>query len=93
LLALAQTVLHPSSIDIDAASHVVDVEGFVSVSQSAAPAASRPTISLTGTRVTKLTNDLHGENAVTVLPFTGAQGLLTRFTEVLKNAVPGVYRG
>jgi CRISPR-associated protein Cst2 len=97
LLALTQTLLHPKgALTSTQLPHVVDLEGFISLSQSAAAA---PLISpLTddfiarGQDVAALTNRLHGDGAAYVLPFQGAQGLLEQTVAVLDSAQPGVYR-
>lgn len=97
LLALTQTLLHPKgALTSTQLPHVVDVEGFVSVSQSAAAA---PLVSPLldrfierGTAITEVTNRLHGEGAVDLWAFSGADELLSRFADVLDVSAPGVYR-
>jgi CRISPR-associated protein Cst2 len=98
LLALTQTVLHPKgALTSTQLPHVVDVEGFVSVSQSAAAA---PLISPLmdnfierGAGVADLTNRLHGEGAVYTVPFNGAEQMLSCFVDALDSSAPGKYRG
>lgn len=96
LMALAQTVLHPKgALTSTQLPHVVDVEGFVSVSASAAAA---PLISPLNDnfipraeRTAELLNVLHNHKAVEVLPFNGGEGLLERITDVVQNGEPGQY--
>ncbi|NUQ05476.1 MAG: DevR family CRISPR-associated autoregulator [Anaerolineae bacterium] len=98
LLALAQTLLHPKgALTSTQLPHVVDIEGFVSVSQTA---ASAPLISpLTdgyiqrGMDIAQGINRLHGANAVDVLPFAGGEGLLNQLASLVEDGAPGVYRG
>ncbi|MCC6800492.1 MAG: DevR family CRISPR-associated autoregulator [Anaerolineae bacterium] len=97
LMALAQTVLHPKgALTSTQLPHVVDVEGFVSVSSSAAAA---PLISPLADNfierandVSSLINRVHGENAVYLLPFAGQEGLLGQLADVIETTTPGQYR-
>ncbi|MBN8593104.1 MAG: DevR family CRISPR-associated autoregulator [Anaerolineae bacterium] len=97
LLALGQVLLQPKgALTSTQMPHVVDVQGFVSLSQSAAAA---PLISpLTdnfierGLGVGEMLNRLHGQHAVQVQSFAGAQGLLESIDWSLADAAPGVYR-
>lgn len=96
LLALAQTILHPKgALTSTQLPHVVDVEGFVSVSGSS---ASAPLISpLTdgyverAGGVAQAINGLYPNANVRVYPFAGQEGLLARIGEVLSDAEPGMY--
>lgn len=96
LLALAQTILHPKgALTSTQLPHVVDVEGFVSVSGSS---ASAPLISpLTdgyverAAGVAQAINGLYPNANVEVYPFAGQEGLLARISEVLADAEPGAY--
>jgi len=96
LLAMAQTVLHPKgALTSTQLPHVVDVEGFVSVSTSAAAA---PLISpldpdyLTRVeRVAGLLNRLHGADAVQVQSFQGSEGLLEQMATIVETYEPGQY--
>lgn len=96
LLALAQTLLHPKgALTSTQLPHVVDVEGFVSVSTSAAAA---PLLSpLTDNFIERagslagLLNRLHGEDAVAVAPFSGGEGLLQTVAEMVETSAPGRY--
>ncbi len=98
LLALAQTLLHPKgALTSTQLPHVVEIEGFVSVSQTA---ASAPLISplsdgyiQRGIDIAQGINRLHGENAVAVLPFAGGEGLLGKLADVFETSTPGLYRG
>jgi CRISPR-associated protein Cst2 len=97
VMALAQTVLHPKgALTSTQLPHVVDVEGFVSTSSSAAAA---PLISPLadgfidqGYDIAQLINRLHGENAVSLLPFAGSEGLLAQLADVVEHTTPGQYR-
>ncbi len=97
LMALAQSVLHPKgALTSTQLPHVVDVEGFVSVSSSAAAA---PLISPLADNfverasdVSGLINRVHGEQAVYLMPFAGQEGLLGRVADVIETAAPGQYR-
>jgi CRISPR-associated protein Cst2 len=97
LLALSQVLLQPKgALTSTQLPHVVDLEGFVSLSQSAAAA---PLISpLTdnfinrGHEVGGWLNRLHGGDAVQVQAFAGAQGLLEAVAQALDKSDPGVYR-
>jgi CRISPR-associated protein Cst2 len=97
VMALAQTVLHPKgALTSTQLPHVVDVEGFVSISSSAAAA---PLISPLadgfvdqGYNIAQLVNRLHGENAVSLLPFAGSEGLLAQLADVVEHTTPGQYR-
>lgn len=96
LLALAQTLLHPKgALTSTQLPHVVDVEGFVSVSTSAAAA---PLLSpLTDNFIERadnlagLLNRLHGQDAVAVAPFSGGEGLLHTVAEMVETSAPGRY--
>jgi CRISPR-associated protein Cst2 len=96
LLALAQTVLHPKgALTSTQLPHVVDVEGFVSVSSTAAAA---PLISPLDPdylgrvdRVAGLLNQLHGTDAVSVRKFKGSEGLLEQMATIVENYTPGHY--
>jgi CRISPR-associated protein Cst2 len=97
LLALAQVLLQPKgALTSTQLPHVVDLEGFISLSQSAAAA---PLLSpLTdrfierGQEIGGWLNQLHGEGAVQVQPFAGPQGLLASVAGALNESAPGVYR-
>lgn len=97
LMALAQTVLHPKgALTSTQLPHVVDVQGFVSVSASAAAA---PLISpLAGDYIDRaqqtamMLNRLHGAESVVVNPFSSGQDLLGVLAGLLDEVEPGVYR-
>jgi len=97
LMALAQSVLHPKgALTSTQLPHVVDVEGFITVSSSAAAA---PLISPLADNfierageVSGLINRLYGENAVYLLPFAGQEGLLSQIADVIESTTPGQYR-
>ncbi|HML22998.1 MAG TPA: DevR family CRISPR-associated autoregulator [Aggregatilinea sp.] len=97
LMALVQTVLHPKgALTSTQLPHVVDVEGFVSVSTSAAAA---PLISPLADNfihrandIAGLVNRIHGENAVSLLPFAGSEGLLAQIADVVETVTPAQYR-
>lgn len=97
LMGLAQSILHPKgALTSTQLPHVVDLEGFVSISSSAAAA---PLISplaegfdTRAQNIAGLLNRMHGrEDAVAVLPFSGAEGLLEQLTAVLESCEPGRY--
>jgi CRISPR-associated protein Cst2 len=96
LLALAQTVLHPKgALTSTQFPHVVDVEGFVSTSESAAAA---PLISplnddyiARAGRTAELLNRLHGSDSVHVKSFAGGEGLLEQMADILDRYEPGRY--
>lgn len=98
LLAITQTLLHPKgALTSTQLPHVVDLEGYVSLSESAAAA---PLISPLNdnyheraAQVVELTNRLYGGRAVDLAAFSGADGLLATFDDLLRDAVPGQYRG
>ncbi len=98
LAALAQTLLHPKgALTSTQLPHIVEIEGFVSVSQTAAAA---PLISpLTdnyigrGIDIAAGINRLHGDNAVEVLPFAGGETLLSQLATLFETSTPGTYRG
>jgi CRISPR-associated protein Cst2 len=98
LLALTQTLLHPKgALTSTQLPHIVELEGFVSVSQSAATA---PFISPLAddfigrsADLVAMTNKLYGNNASTIYPFMGGTELLGQFGTVLDGAVAGKYRG
>ncbi|MDZ4670739.1 MAG: DevR family CRISPR-associated autoregulator [Phototrophicales bacterium] len=98
LLALTQTLLHPKgALTSTQLPHIVELEGFVSVSESAATA---PFISPLAddfigrsADLVAMTNKLYGNNASTIYPFMGGTELLGQFDIVLNNAVAGKYRG
>ncbi len=95
LLALAQTVLQPKGAATSTQlPHVLDIEGFVSVSSSAAAA---PLISPLvddyrdrADSVAGLLNQMYSES-VYVLPFAGQDGLLEQVNRVVTNYGPGRY--
>jgi CRISPR-associated protein Cst2 len=97
LLALAQTVIQPKgALTSTQLPHVLEIEGFVSVSTSAAAA---PLISplvddytQRAEQVAGLLNQMHGES-VGVLPFSGQDGLLEQIGAVIGNYGPGRYGG
>jgi len=97
LLALAQTVLQPKgALTSTQLPHVLEIEGFVSVSTSAAAA---PLISplvddytQRAEQVAGLLNQMHGDS-VGVLPFSGQDGLLQQIEVVVNNYGPGRYGG
>jgi CRISPR-associated protein Cst2 len=96
LMSLAQTVLHPKgALTSTQLPHVVDAQGFVSVSSSAAAAPLLSPLADNfmdrGSEIARLINRLHGENAVQVLPFDGSEGLLGRLADVIENTEPGQY--
>ncbi len=96
LMALAQTVIHPKgALTSTQLPHVVDMEGFVSISSSAAAA---PLVSPLadnfierGTDITDLLNRMHGQDAVQLLPFGKTEGLLAQLAGVLETSVAGEY--
>lgn len=96
LIALAQTVLHPKgALTSTQLPHVVDLEGFVSLSSSAAAA---PLISPLSNdfieraiQTKDLLNRLHGDETVQVQPFEGSAGLLERMATIVENSQPGRY--
>jgi CRISPR-associated protein Cst2 len=97
LLALGQVLLQPKgALTSTQLPHVVDVQGFVSLSQSAAAA---PLVSPLmdnfverGQNVGAMLRQLHGEKTVFVLPFQGPEELLGRVGDTLESAAPGLYR-
>lgn len=97
LLALTQTLLHPKgALTSTQLPHVVELEGFVSVSQSAATA---PFISPLNNDfigrsadLVAMTNKLYGNNAASIHPFIGGTELLGQFDTILSGAVAGKYR-
>lgn len=96
-LALAQTVLHPKgALTSTQLPHVVDIEGFVSTSSSAAAA---PLISplddnyiYRAQRTAELLNQLHRDASVNVRPFTGSEGLLEQMVDLVNDNEPGGYK-
>jgi CRISPR-associated protein Cst2 len=98
LLALSQSILHPKgALTSTQLPHVVDIQGYVSFSQTAAAA---PLISpLHDEYVTKaknvanMNNRLYGRDSNYVLEFSGGDGLLEQFAQIIDNTAPGVYRG
>lgn len=98
LLALTQTLLHPKgALTSTQLPHVVELEGFVSVSQSAATA---PFISPLadnfigrGVDLVEMTNRLYGNQTAAIFPFMGGTELLGQFDTILNGAVAGTYRG
>jgi len=96
LLALAQTILHPKgALTSTQLPHVLDVEGFVSISTSAAAAPLISPLSENfiqrGDTMAGLLNQLHGENAVGVYPFAGGENLLEILSAIINNYQPGQY--
>lgn len=98
LLALAQTLLHPKgALTSTQLPHVVDVEGYVSISTSAAAA---PLISPLNdnyveraSKTADLLNRLHAQtDAVQVAKFAGNEGLLTSLDGLLDIYEAGQYR-
>lgn len=97
LMALAQTVLHPKgALTSTQLPHVVEVEGFVSASASAAAA---PLISplLDGyveraQGTAQMLNRLHGADSVLVNAFQGGQELLGVLADLLDQVEPGSYQ-
>lgn len=97
LMALAQTLLHPTgALTSTQLPHLLEVEGFLSVSTSA---ASAPLISPLvddyvdrAGQVAGLLNGMHGES-VAVMPFNGQDGLLHQMGEVIGYYGPGRYGG
>lgn len=97
LLALAQAVLHPKgALTSTQLPHVLEIDGFVSISTSAATA---PLISPLvddylprAEQVAHLLNGLHGDS-VAVLPFSGQHGLLQQISDVVGYYGPGRYGG
>jgi CRISPR-associated protein Cst2 len=97
LLALAQTLMHPKgALTSTQLPHVLEVEGFLSVSTSAAaaPLVSPLTdgyIQRAG-QIAVMLNRLHGET-VGVLPFQGQEGLLGQIAGVVEGYSAGRYGG
>ena len=97
LIALVQTLLHPKgALTSTQLPHVVDMQGFVSLSQSAAAA---PLLSPLhddfldrGDKIAIGINQLYGREVVAVGRFDGQDGLLEQFGAI-RDAVPGVYGG
>lgn len=95
VLALGQTLLRPKgALTSTQLPHVVDVEGYIGLSSSAAAAPMlSPLIDDYQERALSLAdklNVLHGKGAVQVLPFNGADELLDRLAVVVDYA-PGTY--
>jgi len=95
LLALAQTVTHPKgALTSTQLPHVVDMEGYISISQSAtaAPLISPLSEAFIGramqTRDTL--NTLYGQDIVEIKPFQGSEGLLSEMASIVDYA-PGQY--
>lgn len=96
LLALAQTVLHPKgALTSTQLPHVVDLEGFLSVSSSAAAAPLISPLSEDfigrGQQTAALLNRLHGAETVSVRPFAGSEGLLAQMADLVDGSEPGTY--
>lgn len=98
LLALGQTLLHPKgALTSTQLPHVVDIQGYVSFSESAVAA---PLISpLNDAFVEKakniatLNNRLYGTDVNYVLDFSGGDGLLSQLAMIIDNTSAGTYRG
>ncbi len=97
LIALAHSVLHPKgALTSTQFPHVVDIEGFISTSTSAAAA---PLISpldddfiYRASRTAELLNTLHGQqDAVHIRGFRGGEQLLEEITSIVTNNTPGQY--
>lgn len=95
LLALAQTLIHPKgALTSTQLPHVVEMDGFISTSTSA---ASAPLLSpLTDgyvERAQRVAGSLNGlyDDSVGILPFAGQDGLLEQMSEVLGFYGPGRY--
>lgn len=98
MLALIQSVLHPrGALTSTQLPHVVDMEGYLSVSYSSAAAPMLSPLSdgfIERTeRISDGINQLHGKDAVAVFPFAGQEGLLAQANQVLATSVVGQYRG
>lgn len=96
LLALAQTVLHPKgALTSTQLPHVVEVEGFVSLSTSAASAPMVTPLADDfvgrGQKRAELLNQMYGEGAVAVLPFATGEDLLGQFNLLLEESAAGRY--
>lgn len=97
LLAMAQTVLHPKgALTSTQLPHVVGIQGYVSLSTSAAAA---PLISPlmedfedAAEKTAAMLNKLHGDSSVEVGKFDSGEGLLNAMGYVLNGFAPGVYR-
>lgn len=95
VLALGQTLLHPKgALTSTQLPHVVDLEGYVGVSFSAAaaPMLSPLLDDYVGQTlaIADRLNRLHGDGAVMILPFAHADGLLEQL-EVVLGYQPGRY--
>lgn len=96
LLALAQTVLHPKgALTSTQLPHVVDIEGFVSMSENAiaAPLISPLADDYIGQaeETANTLNSLYGADAVAVQQFSGGNGLLSELGKIAENNVAGRY--
>lgn len=97
LLALVQTLIHPKgALTSTQLPHVVDLEGFVSLSQSAAAAPLvsplHPQFIERAAGIAQQLNRLHGQDSIALLPFSGAEHLLGQVAASLDGAVPSQYR-
>lgn len=97
LLALAQTLLQPKgALTSTQMPHVVDMQGYVSLSSRAAtaPLSSplRDDFVQQASRVADLNGRLYGEGANYVLGFSGADGLLGRVADMVDELQAGKYR-
>ena len=97
LLALAQTLLQPKgALTSTQMPHVVDMQGYVSLSSRAAtaPLSSplRDDFVEQAQKVAAMNECLYGEGANFVLDFSGGDGLLGRMVELADQVLPGAYR-
>ncbi|MCS6837187.1 MAG: DevR family CRISPR-associated autoregulator [Anaerolineae bacterium] len=97
LLSLAQTLIQPKgALTSTQMPHVVDMQGYVSVSSRAAtaPLSSplRDDFVEQAHKVADMNERLYGGGANGVLDFSGADGLLGRMVELADDVVPGTYR-
>ena len=97
LSALAQTLLHPKgALTSTQLPHIVGVEGYVSISESAitAPLVSplTPDFIEQANERAKLSASLHPNANITVLNFANSQELLHQFVQISQNATAGTYR-
>lgn len=97
LLALAQTLLQPKgALTSTQMPHVVDMQGYVSLSSRAAtaPLSSplRDDFMQQAGRVADLNGRLYGKGANYVLDFNGADGLLGRVADMVDELQAGKYR-
>lgn len=97
LMALSQMVLQPKgALTSTQLPHVVNIEGFISMSSSSAAAPLISPLASNfverGADIAMLINHMHGAETIQLMPFSSNVELLAQIVDIVDTAVAGEYR-